>query len=120
MNSAKTILIFDDDEDILELCNIILKQKGYDVHVSNHVRNIIEKIEEVQPAVIFIDNWIPDVGGITATRLVKADERLKHIPVIYFSANNNIKALAEEAGANDHLAKPFNIADLENIIEKHL
>jgi two-component system cell cycle response regulator DivK len=116
----KTILIFDDDEDILELCYIILSQKTYLVKTFLNVTNILERAREIKPDIIFIDNRIPDIGGAAAVRLLKSDEDLKHIPVIYFSAHNDIAAMALSAGADAYLQKPFDIKVMEDIIEMHL
>lgn len=120
MSQTKKIFIFDDDQDILELCIIILESKGYEVSTSETTNNIIEKVNSFNPDIIFMDNWIPDIGGAEATRLLKADKQLKHIPVIYFSANNDIHTLAKNAGADNYLPKPFNINELENMVEKTL
>lgn len=113
----KTILIFDDDTNILELCSIILTECGYEVATSETSHDIIEKVEETNPDAILMDNWIPDIGGIEATRILKKHPKFNHIPVIYFSANNDIKSLAEKAGADAHLAKPFDLDELENLIK---
>ena len=113
----KKVLIFDDDENILELCSIILTECGYEVATSETSHDIIEKVSEMHPDAILMDNWIPDIGGIEATQMLKRDERFKNIPVIYFSANNDIKSLAEKAGADAYLAKPFDLDELENLIK---
>lgn len=55
-------------------------------------------------------------GGVIATRKLKKDEKLKNIPVIYFSANSDIELLASHAGAETYLAKPFDIEELERYI----
>ena len=68
------------------------------------------------PDVILMDNWIPDDGGIIATQTLKKQEDLKHIPVIYFSANSDIQLLASHAGAETYLAKPFDLEELERKI----
>ncbi|KHJ36520.1 CAI-1 autoinducer sensor kinase/phosphatase CqsS [Pedobacter glucosidilyticus] len=86
MNTNKTILIFDDDVNILELCSIILMESGYQVEISETSHDIIEKVTSINPDVILMDNWIPDIGGIKATQLLKQHPDFKHIPVIYFSA----------------------------------
>jgi two-component system cell cycle response regulator DivK len=65
-----------------------------------------------------MDNWIPDTGGIIATQTIKSQTDLKDIPVIYFSANNDIQSLAKQAGADTYLEKPFDLAELELVIEK--
>jgi DNA-binding NtrC family response regulator len=114
--STKKIIIFDDDEDILSICSYILEEQGWEVHTFTDCNNIVEKVSSVNPSVILMDNWIPDAGGIIATQTLKKSEDLKHIPVIYFSANSDIQLLAEHAGAETYLAKPFDLEDLEQII----
>jgi DNA-binding NtrC family response regulator len=112
----KSIFIFDDDEDILSICSYILEEKGWIVYTSEDCNDIIQKITEVKPAVILMDNWIPDEGGVVATQKLKASDELKQIPVIYFSANSDIKIIADLAGADNYLAKPFDLTDLESVI----
>ncbi|MEN5234052.1 response regulator [Sphingobacterium faecium] len=116
----KTILLFDDDVNILEVCTIILENYGYTVATSETSHDIIEKVTEIRPDVILMDNWIPEIGGIKATQLVKQHPDFKHIPVIYVSANNDIHLLAEEAGADSYLEKPFNLDDLESAVNTML
>ena len=113
---AKRILIFDDDTDILAICSYILEDQGWDVHTRTNCNNIIETLEEIKPNVILMDNWIPDTGGIIATQLIKDHPTFKSVPVIYFSANNDIKTLAKQAGADTFLAKPFDISELEEVV----
>ncbi|AMQ01118.1 Response regulator receiver protein [Pedobacter cryoconitis] len=120
MAEQKKVFIFDDNTDILELCTFILEDAGYEIKTSSTSNNIIEQVMAYIPDIIFMDNWLPDVGGIDATRALKSDEKLKNIPVIYFSANNDVMSLADQAGADGYLSKPFDIQELENIILKHL
>jgi two-component system cell cycle response regulator DivK len=115
---AKRILIFDDDIDILSICSYILEEQGWEVHTSTNCNDIINKVTNVMPEVILMDNWIPDSGGIIATQTIKQDDRLKAIPVVYFSANNDIQSLAEQAGADTYLSKPFDIDELESVINR--
>src|SRR6187402_2893095 len=103
------VLIFDDDEDILELCSLILRQNGFETFGESNSKRVIERIGETNPDVILMDNWIPGIGGIKATQLIKATPQTLHIPVIIFSANNNIENIAREAKAEYYLKKPFDI-----------
>jgi CheY-like chemotaxis protein len=114
------ILILDDDADILELCSIILQAKGYTTITATDCRNVIDKVMDAKPDVILIDNWIPDTGGIEATQFIKANPETQHIPVIFFSASNNVEAFATQAGADFSLQKPFDISELERLMEKAL
>jgi len=113
---SKKVFIFDDNKDILELCTLILEGAGYETKTSSTSNHIIEQVANYEPDVILMDNWLPDVGGIEATQELKRHPLYKDIPVIYFSANNDIKTLAETAGAESYLAKPFDIDQLEEIV----
>ena len=115
-NPDKKIAIFDDDEEILSICRFILEEKGWEVFTFIDCNEITDKVSAVLPTVILMDNWIPDDGGVIATRKLKSDENLKNIPVIYFSANSDIELLASHAGAETFLSKPFDIEELERYI----
>ncbi|MBC8054778.1 MAG: response regulator [Sphingobacteriaceae bacterium] len=117
---SKRILIFDDDVDILSICTYILEEQGWEVHTSPHCNNIDTTVRSIKPDVILMDNWIPDTGGIVATQIIKSQADLKDIPVIYFSANNDIQSLAKQAGADTYLEKPFDLTELELVIDKML
>ena len=114
--AEKKIIIFDDDDDILSICSYILIERGWEVFTYTDCNEIAERVSNISPAVILMDNWIPDAGGIIATQTLKSTEELKHIPVIYFSANSDIQLLANHAGAETYLAKPFDLDDLEKVI----
>ena len=115
---SRKIIIFDDDEDILSICSYILEEQGWEVHTFTNCNSIEERVLQFSPDVILMDNWIPDEGGIMATQTLKKNELLKGIPVVYFSANSDIQLLADHAGAESYLAKPFDLEDLERVINK--
>lgn len=114
----KRIVIFDDDVDILEILTYLLTEKGWDVHTRTTCNNIVEIISEKKPNVILMDNWIPDTGGIKATQLLKSHPEFGQVPVIYFSANNDVEALSQKAGADAYIAKPFDLDELERIVNQ--
>ena len=119
MQQGKKIFIFDDNEELLELCTIILEDIGYQIKTSSTSNDVERQVSDFSPDIIFMDNWLPDISGIEATQRLKSNLLLRHIPVIYFSANNNISQLAQEAGADDFLSKPFDITDLEELVKKY-
>ena len=118
-NTQKKVFIFDDNLEILEMCTEILEDLACEVKTSPTTNGIEEQVAAYMPDLIFMDNWLPDISGIEATQLLKANEELNNIPVVYFSANSNIEELAAEAGANDYLAKPFDIDMFEAIVIKY-
>ncbi|WP_312079161.1 response regulator [Chryseobacterium sp.] len=118
--NKKKILIFDDDTTILEVVTIIFEENGYEVEISETSHDILERVESFSPNLILMDNWIPNIGGVEATKKLKNHPDFKTIPVIYVTANNDIAKLAKEAGADDFVAKPFNLEDIEEKVAKYL
>ncbi|HEY4290565.1 MAG TPA: response regulator [Puia sp.] len=113
----KRVLILDDDPDILQICAIVLKKKGFDVSTLNTSNQVVDQVRTYQPDVILMDNWIPGPGGVEATRALKLSPETHDIPVIFFSANSNVTHLAREAQADYFLQKPFDITELEAIVQ---
>jgi len=116
--TQQTVLIFDDDDDLLNIFSFLFEDMGWLVFTHSTCDDVLERTRETKPDLILMDNWIPTIGGIAATQLLKADEELKEIPVIYISANNDVKALSARAGADAFIAKPFNFDKLGAIAEK--
>ncbi|MGZ8542186.1 MAG: response regulator [Chitinophagaceae bacterium] len=112
----KKVIIYDDDADLLEICSLILKSKNFEVITKDKCTNVLDDLGEHHPDVILMDNWIPDMGGIKATCLIKSSENFKHTPVIFFSGSMDVNTLATEAGADYSLQKPFDIAELQSIL----
>ncbi|HEY0054390.1 MAG TPA: response regulator [Pedobacter sp.] len=114
----RRVLVCDDDLDIVDILDYILTDSGWEVYKSYTVDNILDKVENAQPSVIIMDNWIPGVGGIEATQTLKNHPKFKNIPVVYLTANNDIESLAKQAGADLALPKPFDLDVLNNVVEK--
>ena len=114
----KKVLIFDDDTDILEVCTIVLETNGFEVVTESNCEDLLRKVLDCSPDVILMDNKIPPVGGIMATRQIKATPAFSDLPVVYFSANQDIARLAAEAGADHYIEKPFDLDELVSLLKK--
>lgn len=114
----KRILIVDDDLAILDVLKIILEDKGYEIDVLEHGGKIVEKIESYKPHLILLDNWLPDITGSEIIRKMKAEEKTRRIPVVIISANQDLRKITRDSGADGSLAKPFNIEDLLSTVNK--
>jgi two-component system cell cycle response regulator DivK len=112
----KKVIIYDDDADLLEVCSLILGSKGFEVVMKDRCSEVINDLRLHRPDVVLMDNWIPDLGGVAATRLIKDSAEFSGLPVIFFSANNNVTELARDAGADFCLQKPFDIKELESLV----
>ena len=114
---GKRILIFDDDKNIFIILKYILEAEGWEVFDSYNSNNVIEEVNYFNPSIIMMDYNIPDCGGVVATQSLKMNADWKYIPVIFFTANEDIEKLSQLAGADDYLAKPFDLVNLFNTIQ---
>lgn len=115
----KTILICDDDKDILELCTFILI-KNYHIKTAPEINNARYLIREKQPDLVLMDLWIPKIGGEAALSELKNDPDTASIPVILFSANEKIQTIATHLNADGYIKKPFSVQYLKNYINEKL
>ena len=116
----KTLLIFDDDQEILSVCRVILEKQNFHVEIKTYCDNIIEDTIITEPDVILMDLWIPLMGGENAINLLKNNDATQHIPVILFSANTDIAKISKRVNANGFLRKPFDLNELLKIIEANI
>lgn len=112
------VLIFDDDTDILDLCSLLLRNKGFEVFTRTDCETAIDTIAELKPDVILMDNWMPGISGAETITLLKSKEMFQHIPVIFFSANSQAEQISILAGADYYLQKPFDIKAFTDIVRK--
>lgn len=101
------VLIIDDDEMIIELWSIALKQEGYEVLSAMSGKDGINQAKNKQPNIILIDQIMPDIKGNDLLRMLKDDPTTKQIPVAVVS-NYNESQLMQEAiqkGAIDYILK---------------
>lgn len=106
------ILVVDDDIDILSVMEVLLSMKGFDVEVTAKGENTFPKINSFKPDLILLDVLISGHDGRIICKQLKADEHTRHIPVIMFSAHPGAAATIGEYGADDFIAKPFDVAHL--------
>ena len=114
-----TILIVEDNEMNREMLTRRLQRKGYEILIAIDGETGIELAREKSPDVILMDMSLPVMDGWEATRRIKADDGLRHIPVIALTAhamaNDRDKAL--EAGCDDYDTKPIALPRLLGKIE---
>jgi CheY-like chemotaxis protein len=112
----KKILIVDDERDMLELVKVILIRAGYDVTTDLNGETV-EIIKKDYPNLIILDVSMSGKDGRDICRHLKSKEATRNIPILFLSANNDLELLAEQAGADDYLSKPFSINALLRKLE---
>jgi len=106
----ETILIIDDDANILRLTRNYLEQAGFGVLVASRAKTGLHTMRRETPSLLILDLGLPDQDGWDLIRLVRADRQLARIPVIMLTArvDDNDKIVGLELGADDYITKPFN------------
>ncbi len=109
-----TILVIDDNPDILKLMHFLLKDE-FDLLLCNSGRKGFALLRENMPDLVICDVMMPEMDGYTFCREVKTDPSFKHIPIILVTARAGSEMLVAgiDSGANDYLAKPFDVDELK-------
>ena len=117
-----TILYIDDTENNRILVTRRLEKKGYQVMTAENAGQGLALAASSLPDVILMDMGMPDVDGWSATRELKANPKLRHIPVIALTAHamQGDREKALEAGCDDYETKPFDFPRLFQKIEMYL
>lgn len=117
LTMKKKILITDDDEGIQDIFKIIFERAGYDVEILAEPLPIL-KNNFASPDLFLLDRQLSGYDGLSICRFLKNQSSTKDIPVIIVSATPGIDKLANEAGADDFIEKPFQMKDLLSLVEK--
>lgn len=119
-NKQKKILVVDDEPDILEFLQVILQEEGYIV-LTTTKGEYVEKLHDGGlPDLILLDVLLSGKDGREIVKLLKSQEETNHIPVIMFSAHPSAEKTARAAGADDFVAKPFEINHLLSTVARYL
>jgi DNA-binding response OmpR family regulator len=119
MEKAKTIMIADDDPGILDAVGIMLEFEGYAVRSTPNGNELLTMENEL-PDLLLLDIWMSGADGRDICKQLKQQEATRKLPIVLISASKDIERSALEAGADDFLAKPFDIDDLLGKIDRLL
>ena len=116
---SKRILIADDDPGITEMLQQMLEEAGYDVDIEADGK-VVQQMREPLPDLLFLDIRLSGTDGRTICQRLKSQAATRKLPIIIFSAHKDMRQMAIEAGADDYLAKPFEMTDLLTLVAKYL
>jgi DNA-binding response OmpR family regulator len=113
------VLVVDDEPDLVRILEFGLKAAGYAVETASDGQEGLKKARESKPDVILLDLMLPKLDGYKVCRLLKFDERYKHIPIVILSARTQEgdQTLAHEMGANRFLTKPYEFSEILDHIQ---
>jgi DNA-binding response OmpR family regulator len=115
--NPKKILVVDDEPDLVETVRFSLELEGYQVLAAYNGEDGLNQARKDSPDLILLDLMLPKLDGYKVCRLLKFDERHKHIPILMLTAKaqEKDKILGKETGADDYMTKPF---DIDQLMEK--
>lgn len=103
------ILVVDDNPKNLQLISTVVSEAGYKVSAVNSAENALKYLNLKSPDLILLDVMMPGMNGYEACRIIKSDEKLKEIPIIFLTAKNETEDIVTgfSLGAVDYISKPF-------------
>ena len=118
---SNVVLVVDDDPDILEALSEILEAEGFEIKRARNGKEALERLQPEAPDLILLDLMMPVMDGWEfAQRMRQREPAIARIPLIVLSADRNVGSKATEIGAVGHLAKPFELNDLLEMVRRSL
>ncbi len=114
LNSRGTILVIDDERDLIELVRYNLDKEGFDVFAASDGTSGLEIATKHKPDLVVLDLMMPGMDGLEVCRRMRADDRTRRIPVIMLTAKagETDRIVGLEMGADDYVTKPFSPREL--------
>lgn len=116
-----TVMIVDDTEEILMIMESILS-KDYSIKLFSQASKAIEYASSKPPDLILLDVMMPEIDGFEACRRIKANPKLRDIPVIFLTSKNEdeYEEMGFSVGASDFIHKPINAPIVSARVKTHL
>ena len=124
--TTKTILVVDDEEDVLELVKYNLEKNGYRVTTASTGEEAINKARSILPNLVLLDLMLPGIDGLEVCKQLKSNPKTEHVPVIMLTAKGEESdvVVGLEVGADDYITKPFSpkvlIARIRRILHRSI
>ncbi len=112
--AKKTILVVDDEKDLLDLIEYNLKKEGFNVLKAENGEEGIAVAKEGKPDLVLLDIMMPKMDGLEAVEIMRKDDDLKNIPIIFLTARSDEKTEVEglNKGGDDYITKPISTTKL--------
>jgi DNA-binding response OmpR family regulator len=117
---AQTLMIVDDDPQLMRVLAMFFDLEGYHVIQARNGREALDMLQEYQPDILLLDLMMPEVGGEEVVRQIRASRKVRHLPVIIFTAAETREEELRAAGASYFIAKPFSLDGLRDTVQEAL
>jgi len=105
----KTILVVDDEQDIVDLISYNLSKEGYEVATANNGTDAVELAQRLRPDLVILDIMMPGMDGFEVCRALRQDSSLQSMAIVFLTAKAGEidQILGLELGADDYIQKPI-------------
>lgn len=116
----KTVLLAEDNEDMVELTKLVLAESGYELVTASDGEEAVRMSLEQKPDLILMDIRIPKMNGFTATRELRSNGFDKPIVILTGSEKQEDRDQAMEAGCNDYILKTMDMKEVKDVLDRYL
>jgi C4-dicarboxylate-specific signal transduction histidine kinase/CheY-like chemotaxis protein len=120
--SNDLVLIVDDNPNNIQVLATIMAECGYELGIAQNAHEVYQFLEENTPELILLDVEMPDIDGYEVCCTIKADPKLKEIPIIFLTVKSETEDIVKgfDLGAVDYITKPFNRKELISRVRTHI
>ncbi len=118
----KTVLVVDDDNEVLEMVRVVLEEKGINVATAKDGKACMRDIIVKKPDLIIMDLKMPNMDGLNALDLIRVTQINRQVPILMWSGDSDpeVIARAQRLGADDFISKSTPMPEFTKIVELHL
>jgi two-component system phosphate regulon response regulator PhoB len=113
-NPVPSVLIVDDERDLLSLLDFNLRQAGFQTLLAATGEEALAHVRRAVPDLVLLDLMLPDIPGTEVCRRLKGSDRTRRVPVVMLTAKGEEvdRVVGFELGADDYVVKPFSVREL--------
>lgn len=116
----KTVLLCDDNEDMVDLTKLVLSDSGYELITAADGEKAVSLCLEQQPDLVLMDIRMPNMDGFTATRTLRSEGYDKPIVILTGSEKEEDREEAQKAGCNDYVLKTMDMNEVVEVLDRYL
>ena len=116
------ILLVDDTPEHIDIAVSVLQENNFKVRVASMAKTALKLLKQFKPDLILLDIYMPEINGFELCTMIKNDESLKDIPIIFLTASGDEESIKKgfNIGAQDYVIKPFNNSELISRVKTHI
>jgi CheY-like chemotaxis protein len=118
VNSARRVLVIEDNPDCAQSLTILLREMGHEAEFVLSGRDALRKARQIRPEVIFLDIGLPDIDGYAIARQLRCEPGLEGTRILAVTAygQDEDRLRSRDAGCDQHFVKPLDPALLESLL----